>query len=100
MSKHTPGPWKFFRPATGNGFIHIDSAERYRRGEIATCFGENNEADARLIAAAPELLQQCEDALSMCEDAISGKWEPNDDGFAVAAHYLRAVIAKATGVAS
>jgi hypothetical protein len=54
-----------------------------------------SETDARLIAAAPELLIALRDLL---EDAIAlGIWESNMSGSAVAA---RAAIARATGGAA
>lgn len=60
MSQHTPGPWTyeaapyhaFFRVWTRD--VHFQ-ARKERRG-IADVF---NEEDARLIAAAPELLDAC-----------------------------------------
>jgi hypothetical protein len=56
MSKHTPGPWKqggyvFYASAYSKG-VHPVHAKK--RGLIASA---NREADARLIAAAPALLE-------------------------------------------
>ena len=60
MSKHTPGPWFITNPHS-MGTFYIES--RIRPGilqEVASCGPtENNdhrEANARLIAAAPDLL--------------------------------------------
>jgi hypothetical protein len=57
MSKHTPGPWKIFGARAENGTsqeIHAESKF------IARVFMNGNpmerEANARLIAAAPDLL--------------------------------------------
>ena len=53
-SKHTPGPWCYFvGNSTGRGLVRIEAEGRH----IASMpRGEQSEADARLIAAAPELL--------------------------------------------
>ena len=97
-TKHTPGPW------------NISSANRYAinacgRG-IATAHGvddvnyseffpstEEAAANARLIAAAPELLE----ALMACERELSAVWsgqgQINDNRHALNA---RAAVAKAT----
>jgi hypothetical protein len=65
MSKHTPGPWRQFAVV-----IEGDMDEYYRsiRTESCNCRGKGgfditgfiSEADARLIAAAPELLDACQ----------------------------------------
>ncbi len=58
MSKHTPGPWNFEAMKRGDGFnIVVDG------GTIAQTWGGNKQRsneqgpNARLIAAAPELLK-------------------------------------------
>lgn len=56
MSKHTPGPWKVEKTSTGNNITSyllpyvaaVSDGLRARNGE--------GDANARLIAAAPELL--------------------------------------------
>ena len=55
MTKHTPGPW--------NGLSGLIASEK--GDHIATVWltqDDNLEANARLIAAAPELLEACEAA--------------------------------------
>jgi len=98
MSAHTPGPWEV-RPSANeifnadHGRLPFDIAAGY------TLIGAvyENDADARLIAAAPELL----DALQICETNISsllasahpkvyGEW----------LGVVSAAIAKATGSAT
>ena len=54
---HTPGPWTLRRMHTG-GFDIMD----WRNRDVATVYGggvetESREANARLIAAAPDLLE-------------------------------------------
>ncbi len=70
MSKHTPAPWDFW-----SGYDHVDKflAEiTAESGDIVVArynhMIDEGEANARLIAAAPELL----DALEACLDAL---WE-------------------------
>lgn len=97
-SKHTPGPWAVDddnRPGM-EWNRHIVS------GDNAICFmahsdgkdPEQDEANARLIAAAPELLEELRDAVETIK-AMSGKdlsCDPHEDVSA-----FEAAIAKATG---
>lgn len=69
MSAHTPGPWEVAEPDR-NGQAIVRAAEY----EVATCWHhclgsieKEMEANARLIAAAPELLV----ALKECRDAVA-----------------------------
>jgi hypothetical protein len=80
MSEFTPGPWRYWWE---EGYVgEINSAN----GKLVAGFDtEPNEADARLIAAAPELLG----ALMMLD--IRG-------GLGLQTHeYIRSIITKATG---
>lgn len=58
MTKHSPGPWAY-DVETGRVCCAADITSRY--GTIATV--DSNEADSRLIAAAPELLEALKRAL-------------------------------------
>lgn len=67
MSGHTPGPWTVDQRA-GNS-LSIDGPEGR---EIASVYDEDiddvtpqQEADARLMAAAPDLLDACDRALGL-----------------------------------
>ena len=72
MSKFTPGPWAAFHdhpnPETAKSIAYIraaDGSTLYEWGfsEIACCFGcktPEQAANARLIAAAPDLLEACQ----------------------------------------
>lgn len=63
LEKHTPGPWSY-KPTSGFDY----GSTIYWVPGICTHVGK--EADARLIAAAPELL----DALvTLCKLALSGE---------------------------
>jgi len=87
MSKHTPEPWIYI----GNGDI-VARSENYCGGEkdIASVFltvNDEDEANARLIAAAPDLLE----ALQAIMAGVAGcERQPHWEA-------ARAAIAKATG---
>lgn len=54
MSEHTPGPWCAVKPRM-NWFIRSASGSYV----LQPNYGSMNDADARLIAAAPDLLVAC-----------------------------------------
>jgi len=62
---HTPGPWTI-KQATSSAMVSV-----YAGGFNVACTGsanveeDNADANARLIAAAPELLEACREALNM-----------------------------------
>ena len=82
MSKHTPGPWKIEEGC----FV---SAEGFVIARIIGCDSKKNESNARLIAAAPELLEALE---SMLENWESGGISPYP------IKQARAAISKATTI--
>jgi hypothetical protein len=57
MSKHTPGPW--VAVARTNAYIEIEAPEQhgYSAKKVASTSLTNHEANARLISAAPDLLE-------------------------------------------
>jgi hypothetical protein len=89
MSNHTPGPWKVSRrydvyqdtqtPGVGGTFIATTKGV----SELPESVNEVCEADAKLIAAAPELLKALQDIL-IFDSALSQE-------------NARAAIRKATG---
>lgn len=98
--KHTPGPWTV-ATYTGNcGAYHITEAEKMISGmHDAEGWTESqsmmDEANARLIAAAPELLEAleyCERAMTL---AVACSGATPEEGSAL--QKARAAIAKATG---
>lgn len=101
--KHTPGPWVvcvddeddrgftiFAEAQIKNGVIHADDWDCHVASAGLNC--QNFEANARLIAAAPEMLE----ALRLAEMAMLGYLHRNEviDSALAAA---RTVITKATG---
>ena len=120
MNKHTPGPWKYgaeLSSRTGEWLISFDAGNRGRGIGIAeTRPGSGQEeANARLIAAAPDLLEACEtfhEWLVREEIGFANKWDRNtEEGeakwrewygenlrlCALAQEQARAAIAKAKG---
>ena len=102
--KHTAGPWEMHTDAHGRGLIYAESrwlATTWRaNGEGNDASYLPSEANARLIAAAPELLE----ALRACEISLDVAWEYDGDVFRK--HYndatnasamARAAISKAEG---
>lgn len=112
--KHTPGPWEI-KFITGIGGSIVGGVTRqYARGTakdqlaMVCAVDEDNggpgaqEANARLIAAAPRLLKACQKALSMTTDPRWGQWtymEGPDvyEDLRNAADALRVAISEATG---
>lgn len=106
-SKHTPGPWRVFGPkADPDAVIEYDddflivgpSTDDPEYAPVpAIC---NNEANARLISAAPDLLAACEEALSWAESSIDAQYSGCGDLLKRKLEeldFLRAAIAKARG---
>lgn len=91
-NKHTPGPWRVTPgPADGYGEIVRGATVGYA---IAECNRENRH-DARLIAAAPELLAALENVRNVLAGLASGDLKAiTADSPALA--QVRAAIAKAT----
>ena len=78
QSKHTPGPWFVF-PGTycvGGPFVPDPGDDPGQRtAAVAVCgtrlrFKAEAEANARLIAAAPDLLAACEEYLALAADGL------------------------------
>ena len=109
--KHTPGPWRTGREdmqsydgATGEPFASVycdDERAEMHLGEklpydIARTFGDECKANARLIAAAPELLESLKEFVGLANfdaDTVPKTTEEWDAMVAKA----EAVIAKAEG---
>ena len=108
MSKHTPGPWSVGKVSHKKQRVDIDSLHADQtlghqtwRG-LARAYGCEDMpaegtavmlANARLIAAAPELLEALEQMVSVFLDTEGRHGESENDAMDAA----RAAIAKATG---
>ena len=101
MSKHTPGPWKVEH--RGYKYIVSKSRDGYITRDVCRMDGSTmaafaQEANARLIAAAPELLDVLELALRAHGTMLLSD-PPQDPWVSWAVEQkARAAIAKATGV--
>jgi hypothetical protein len=90
--QHTPGPWRVERqnPSPTTGEWMIAGAKPGYLAEVRDCGSGDVSANARLIAAAPELLH----CLKVVLCHVQG-----DEAMESIVHadYIRAAIAKATG---
>ena len=83
-AQHTPGPW-FSCSGNAKNFYRIEARRGNDDMAIAELKGPDREANARLIAAAPELLAVCQ--------ALTGPNWPDIVALIMQAH---AAVAKAT----
>lgn len=104
MSAHTPGPWTLVAGFAGHkDWISVDGPSR--RGGAPITIHENRNAtaldlaNARLIAAAPDLLAACERVIDALKDHVL--ISPSMDGARTQGReicsLLNAAIAKARG---
>ncbi len=102
MTKHTPGPWdyrlRFNAEDKGNpplgGWYSVTADAANFMVASTELSAEEDEANARLIAAAPDLLSSCVGLLSALEEMIPRfkSFHGNET-----VEYARAAIAKAKG---
>ncbi len=99
MTKHTPGPW-----SARNGRIFMTDREELTVANVARAFdGDYSPANARLIAAAPDLLEALEALADLHKPCLADnptlmecvKEQPEYQAYYAA----RAAIAKAKGAA-
>lgn len=95
MSKYTPGPWEIERYSDGLiqivGDVRIVSDDEENVTTVVEAVARGDEANARLIVAAPELLEALQDL-----DALRGPFPPSDEAVEAAWRKASAAIAKAT----
>ena len=77
---HTPGPWRFYNILDGE-YQEVFGPRSPGHDDRLAVIGK---ADARLIAAAPELLAELEDLVSGCEAADPGVYDLRDAKAAIA----------------
>lgn len=101
MSKHTPGPWEHKKDGDEWRIRQKGSVKKVFGGttERPVCEVVNSLADARLIAAAPELLEALSGMLERYTELVNcgdcGNWDAEQEKEVVAS---RAAIAKAKGI--
>ena len=88
--KHTPGPWTQDHTKEGKACVWLDghTEPEIWMGNKETRIDCNTEANARLVAAAPELLAALQLLLAQDDNGEDEIWVRNK---------ARAAIAKATG---
>ena len=86
----TPGPWVVKHDKKGLPFIGVASDPWTYPGTVATV---EQEKDARLIAAAPELLEQCK----LFEKVLTHLINSGDSGADLERDKLREILAKVEG---
>lgn len=93
---HTPGPWRLLDNAILSD--HINYAGNFIVTELSHRADAEHSANARLIAAAPELLAALKDAESAMRGAGNVKGDRNaEDAFAAVQLRVSAAIAKVEG---
>lgn len=94
---HTPGPWIAERNHDGDWVISQPGND----GQVVCCLrgcdGPEWEANARLIAAAPDLLAACNSALAGFAGVEAGMGAPGMLADCASVTQLKAAIAKAEG---
>lgn len=90
---HTPGPWRVAPDDTSfGGYVAISGGDHFGLAEVVVELGgkpyPDGEANAKLIAAAPEMLE----ALRALVDDVESKW-----GDPHTLRHARATLAKAEG---
>ena len=91
MSKHTLAPWKVIE--AHRGYIIEATDYAYDVAVVRTAGNHDNEANAQLIAAAPDLLEALKALLEAVDDVS------DDFGWPLATDKARAAIDKAEGKA-
>jgi hypothetical protein len=84
---HTPGPWNYAKSDFGDERFSIYANGPLAYSASAADYGDAALANARLIAASPNLLAACQ--------AVVTAWESGD--LAAAARQCQAAISAATG---
>lgn len=67
---HTPGPWEVSKHGTPDYAPQFGIYAEGRQNDLATVKGDSAEANARLIAAAPELLAELHSSVKMMVNAL------------------------------
>lgn len=111
QGKHTPGPWRIGNTTNGHASsVQAPSVATYshtagREMPMTICsmaarsrdhYAEMD-ANAALIAAAPDLLAACEAARRNILDYLNGEWDGNVEGWEAVMARCNAAIRKAQG---
>jgi hypothetical protein len=69
---HTPGPWKALPDTGSESFAFEVTGQRMEGVALVYAYDTPSDANARLIAAAPDLLEALRDALTGFTDLSNG----------------------------
>lgn len=100
MSKHNPGPWRVDGQAhdmAGSAIIH--DVNGFPVASTRSWIKEQHEANARLVAAAPDLLEACKRQVANIEQWLETGVPASADESQQIYNALKAAIAKAEGTA-
>lgn len=89
MSKHTPGPWNIIWEKQDKDWV----IEKTDGSMEPICWVRESQANAKLIAAAPDLLR----ALELIVNSDMAQREEDEGEISTELSHARAAIAKATG---
>lgn len=73
MSNHTPGPWEV------SDKLHVSTGKTLYLFENKSASSGELRANARLIAAAPEMLAVLRAVRASISDSLVCDWQPGDD---------------------
>lgn len=97
-TEHTPGPWKTFGLEVGQSRRNLICTLYQQAGDCVSMGTEKTKANARLIAAAPELLEALKDCQVQLAEYV--EWHQKRGGCSVeiesAEEQARLAIARAT----
>lgn len=98
---HTPGPWSVSEwgvtGATGDVLEVVQGFAYDEFDSEPACINVGNDADARLIAAAPDMLTMLKDILNECDLLENNSAAIRASSISIIRMYARAAITKATG---
>ena len=102
LATHTPGPWHYSEVIRGRDQYYRQIRADFKIAEVHACHSgvagtkkgrAEDEANARLIAAAPELLEQCK----LFEKCLTYLINSGDSGADLERDKVREVLAKVDG---
>ena len=101
MGKHNPGPWTIAGEAANDmaGSAIIHDANGFPVASTRSWIKEQHDANARLVAAAPELLAACKLQVANIEQWLETGVPASADESQQIYNALKAAIAKAEGTA-
>lgn len=93
--RHTPGPWRVVEDGGFRGIFNLGTGQKVAAVIGSIREGEHIEGNARLIAAAPELLEALREiAIAPCMAELLGRPVDPDDACWCPGCRARAAIAK------